>query len=93
MKITITHIIEDHQFSYREDGKTARLDYAILPDGKTLDYYSTYVPPELRGRQIAQMIVEFALDYAKTNHYKVMPSCSYVSSYIKRHPEYGDIVV
>ncbi|MBA3813207.1 MAG: N-acetyltransferase [Alphaproteobacteria bacterium] len=93
MNITIEHDKKNHQFFSMVEGKKALLDYTILPDGKTLDYYHTYVPPELRGHEIAGNIVKFALDYAVENHYRVIPSCSYVHSYIKRHLEYQDLVV
>lgn len=92
MNIIIKHNKEKHQFFSIIEEKIATLDYAILPDGKTLNYLSTYVPPELRGQQIGQMIVKFALEYAKTNKYKVIPSCSFVDSYIRRHPEYNDLL-
>jgi len=93
MNIVIEHHKDSHQFIYMEGGRTARLDYIVLPDGKTLDYHSTYVPPELRGQQIGQTLVKYALDYAKENHYKIIPSCSFVDAYIKRHPEYNKVLV
>lgn len=92
MNLVIEHDTENKRFFSIIEGKTAKLDYRILPDGKTLDYVHTYVPPELRGRQIAGQIVKVALDYAKEKHYKVIPSCSFVHSYIENHPEYKDVV-
>lgn len=91
--MNIEHDKENHQFISEVEGKVSHLKYKVLPDGKTLDYVSTYVPPELRGRQIAEQIVKTALDYAKENKYKVIPSCSYVHAYVERHPEYKDIVI
>ena len=93
MNIVIEHDQENSQFVSEIDGKISYLKYEMLPDGKTLDYLSTYVPSELRGRQIAGQITKFALDYAKENHYKVIPSCSYVQAYIESHPEYQDLVL
>lgn len=93
MNIVIEHDKKNHQFISEVEEKISHLKYTVLPDGKTLNYMSTYVPPELRGRQIAEQIVKFALDYAKENNYKIIPSCSYVDMYVKRHPEYNEIVV
>lgn len=93
MNIVVEHDKENHQFISEVEGKISHLKYEVLPDGKTLDYVSTYVPPELRGRQIAGQIVKFALDYAKENKLRVIPSCSFVQAYIKSHPEYNAIVV
>ena len=93
MEIKIIHDKEHHKFVCEIEGKISHLKYKVLPDGKTLDYRSTYVPPELRGRQIADQMVKAGLEYAKANKYKVIPSCSFVRAYIERHPEYKEIVV
>lgn len=93
MNILVEHDQKNHQFFSIIEGKTAKLDYLVLPDGKILDYVSTYVPPGLRGRQIAQQLAKSALDYAKENHLRVIPSCSFVQAYIQGHPEYNAVVV
>ena len=93
MKIVVEHDKEHHQFFSLIEGKKAKLDYGVLSDGVTLDYWSTYVPSELRGKQIAQQIVNAALNYAQENNYKVIPSCSFVQAYIESHPEYKKLVV
>lgn len=82
------HDKENFQFITVVDGKTSFLKYLILPDGKTLKYYHTFVPSELRGQNIGKNLVKFALDYAQTHHYKVVPSCPFVKAYIDLHPEY-----
>ncbi|HUX80325.1 MAG TPA: GNAT family N-acetyltransferase [Alphaproteobacteria bacterium] len=88
MTLIIEHDEKNKQFVAIVEGKAATLKYSISPDGKTLDYYSTFVPPELRGRHIGQDIVKFALDFAKENGYQVIPSCPFVKTYIDRHSEY-----
>ena len=92
MNITIEHDTEGHQFFSVIEGKRAWLNYTALPDGKTLDYRSTFTPPELRGKGIAGKIVKFALEYARENHYKVIPSCPYVRSYIEQDPQFRTLV-
>jgi uncharacterized protein len=91
MTLTVEHDEKNKQFVAIAEGKACTLEYSVLPDGKTLDYYSTFVPPELRGRHIGQNIVKFALDFAKENDYKIIPSCPFVKLYIDRHPEYRNI--
>ncbi|MBY0292574.1 MAG: N-acetyltransferase [Alphaproteobacteria bacterium] len=92
MTLAITHDKDHNQFMVIVEGKTATLKYSILADEKTLDYYSTYVPSELRGRQIGQELAKFALDFAVDNGYQVIPTCSFVEQFIKRNPEYKKIV-
>ena len=92
MELTITHDEENQQFVVLIDDKLSTLKYSISSDGKTLDYYSTFVPPELRERHLGRDLVKFALDFALQNNYKVNPSCPFVSHYIHRHPEYKKVL-
>ncbi len=90
--VTVMHEKSSQQFVAVVEGKTAYLDYDILNNGTLLDYHHTFVPPELRGRNIAQDIVKFALEYAKQNHLHIKPSCPYVERYIEKHPEYQSLI-
>ncbi|MBP6951939.1 MAG: N-acetyltransferase [Alphaproteobacteria bacterium] len=92
MTLAITHDKDRGQFVAIVDGKTATLKYSILADEKILDYYSTFVPSELQGRQIGQELAKFALDFAADNGYQVIPTCSFIEQFIKRHPEYKKLV-
>ena len=56
------------------------------------DFHHTYVPPELRGHEIASDLTTFALNYARTHHIWVIPSCPYVSAFIEKHPEFKDLI-
>jgi len=33
-----------------------------------------------------------ALDFARANHFRVVPLCPYVAAFIRRHAEYHDLV-
>jgi len=92
MDLQIQHQPTQKEFVAEINGKKAVLQYEILSNGKELDYYHTFVPPEFRGQKIGEKIVKFALDYAKQNHYQVIPSCPFVQIYIDRHPEYQTII-
>jgi uncharacterized protein len=52
----------------------------------------TLVPPELRGRGIAEHLVRAALAEARTQGRQVVPACSYVAKFIERHAEYRDLL-
>ena len=58
----------------------------------TLDFWHTYVPPELRGKGIAEELVRQALEDVRQRGYKVIPSCWYVRVYIDRHSQYQDLL-
>lgn len=92
MEYTIQHNAEQKQFYININGKVARLTYKISADSKTLDYYSTYVPGELRGKQIGNILVEFALDYAQQHHLKVIPTCPFVKLIVDRQGQYQHLL-
>ena len=90
--ITIEHDSDNNEFYSIVNGQTSRLSYVRLPDGKTLDFQSTYVPVELRGRRIGYYLVEAGLRYAQDNGLTVIPSCPFVKKFADNHPEYRDII-
>ncbi len=47
----------------------------------------TEVPPQLERRGFASMLVRAAFHYAKENGLDVLPVCSFVSAWVRRHPE------
>ena len=68
----------------------AVLEYT-MKDG--LHYFDhTEVPPELRGQGVAGQLAKAAFDHAVENGWKVVPACSYIEVYLRRHPEYSGII-
>ena len=67
------------------------LDFTL--SGSVAEFYHTGVPPAVEGRGIAADLVRVGLETARAWGWKVDPSCSYVSAYVRRHPEYADLVV
>jgi predicted GNAT family acetyltransferase len=53
----------------------------------------TFVPSRLRGKGVAQKLVEVALKHAMAEKLRVDPACSYVAAFIERRPEYKVMVV
>lgn len=90
-ELAIEHDQERMKFFVLIDDQEALLQYRKI-DHQTWDYYHTYVPPELRGRQIAGDIVHYALEYAKQHHLKIVPSCPFVADYIVNHSEYQNLI-
>ena len=59
---------------------------------KVLDFRSTLVPPHQRGKGIGTELVRKALDWARQEDYRIIPSCSFVARFIEENPEYQDLV-
>jgi predicted GNAT family acetyltransferase len=79
------------KFTALVEGEEAYLLYHPVGE-KVLDFASTYTPEDLRGRGIASALVRVALDYAREQQCRVVPSCWFVKGYIQRHPEYLELV-
>jgi len=91
MSTNVKHDKEAQKFFVLTEDMESKLNYDKIDD-KTLQYQSTFVPDELRNMGLAADIVKYALDYARNNNFKIIPSCSYVRNYISRHPEYEDLI-
>jgi predicted GNAT family acetyltransferase len=90
--IDIQHDPEAQRFYTILDGKEAYLAYSTRGEG-VLDYRHTFVPPELRGRQVAKLLVAEAFAYARESGFKVVPTCSYVAKQVERNSEYAELTV
>lgn len=81
---------ETHRFEISLDGETAFAEYRLLGDHITLPH--TVVPAALEGRGYASALAKAALGYARTHDLKVIPTCEFMAGYIKKHPEWQDLV-
>jgi uncharacterized protein len=73
------------------DGELAGFVQYRDRDG-ALDLVHTEVLPAFEGRGIAGRIAQFALEDARRQGRRVVPSCSYIARYIERRPELQDLV-
>ena len=60
--------------------------------GETISLIHTEVDPAFEGRGLAGRLARYSLDDARKRQLAVLPFCPYVQSWIKRHPEYADLV-
>ena len=83
---------ERHRYELVLGGKlAAHVDYR-LRGGDTIDLIHTEVAPEHEGMGLASQIARYALDDARSRGLKVAASCSYIAGYVRKHPEYGDLL-
>ena len=81
----VRHNKTAHRFEVAVDGALARADYRI--DGGVMQMFHTEVPVAFEGRGIAASLVRAAIAYARENGLRILPACSYVRVYMRRHPE------
>ncbi len=88
--VTVTHNEEAHRFEASIGGLRALMTYRRFPGRIVLAH--TEVPQPLERQGLAAKLARFALDFARVSHLQVVPLCSYVSNFIRKHPEYQDLV-
>jgi len=83
--LSIDHNVAQQRFEAHVDGLLCRCDYRM--SGSTMLIVHTEVPPQLEGRGIAAALVRATFEHARSAGFKVVPACSYVRAYVRRHPE------
>jgi uncharacterized protein len=90
MTLQVRHDPAARQFSVEVEGVTGVLDYGLHDGVMTITH--TGVPEAIGGRGVAGELTRFALETARAQGWKVVPMCSYAVVYLRRHPEYADLL-
>lgn len=80
-----------NRYELAVDGEVAFLTYRRR-DGHVLLVH-TEVPEVFRGRGYGGVLARHALDEARKAKQQVIVKCPFVTTWLKRHHEYDDIVV
>jgi uncharacterized protein len=85
----VVHNRSKSRFELEVGGQLAVAEYRRA--GDQMVFTHTEVPPQFRGRGLAERLVLFGLDAARQENLKVVPLCSYVAHVLQKHPEYRDL--
>ena len=88
--ITVRHNATASRYELEVASCLAVAEYVV--EGGRMVFTHTLVPPELRGRGIAETLVRAALEDARVKGRRVVPQCSYVAMFIRRHPEFQPLM-
>ena len=83
---------EKNRFELDVEGATAVIEFRKI-EPNILDLIHTEVPEALSGKGIASKLVLGALNYIRSNNLKLIPSCSFVQSYMNKHQEWNDLLL
>lgn len=79
------------RYEMHVNGELAGLvDYRLR--GQQISLVHTEVEPKFQGDHLATLLARFALDDARARNLTVLPFCPYINAWIKKHPEYTDLV-
>jgi predicted GNAT family acetyltransferase len=88
-------VVEDNPDARRYEARlgddvAGTIVYVLEPGRITLIH--TEVDPRFEGQGIASRLAAGALDDIRGRGLALVPMCSFVRSYLGRHPEYADLV-
>ena len=85
MSADVVHVPEQSRFQIGEGEEPAVLVYE-LGDGD-VSLLHTVVPRALEGQGLGSKLAEAAVGWARAEELDVVPVCSFVQAWMKRHPE------
>jgi predicted GNAT family acetyltransferase len=89
--MTVTDRPNELRYEIEVDGEVAGfLMYRVKPG--VLELVHTDVDPKWEGKGVGAALVQGALDDVRARGLKVRPYCPFVAAYIRRHPEYEELV-
>jgi uncharacterized protein (TIGR00251 family) len=79
------------RFEIRVGGELAGFVGYIL-NGSLIDLVHTEIDPRFRGGGLGGQLVRASLDSARDRGLAVLPTCPFIRSWIRKHPDYKDLV-
>jgi predicted GNAT family acetyltransferase len=85
--ISIVHDLSRNVFrAMSSDGiEIGHLEYRLI-DNEVVDFCHTFTRPEAQGKGVAGRMVKAGLDWAQQRRMRVIGSCSYVESFLRKNP-------
>lgn len=85
---TIEHKVAEKRFVVNFEGAEAVLHYTLSEGQKVgsptiIDFTSTFVPPQCRGKGLAEKLVRAGITWAKEQGYQLQASCWYAEKFIR----------
>ena len=91
MTTTVQDNREQQRFEVHVDGTLAGFAAYRLGDD-TVTFTHTEVEDDYEGEGLGSRLASGALDAARDAGLAVVPACQFIASYVKRHPEYVELV-
>lgn len=80
----------ESRFELTEQGQVAFADYQRRGDRLVIPHVES--PLALRGQGTAGRLMEGVVRHARAEGAKIVPLCAYAAAWLKRHPEFADVV-
>lgn len=68
------------------------VEYKLRQHDTVISLLHTEVLDAFQGKGLAAHLARYSLDDARRRGLAVLPFCTYIASWIKKHPDYSDLV-
>ena len=93
MNAAVNAAVTDHaarnRFELALAGGTAFIDYRRV--GQVLYLNHAEVPTTLSGHGVGTRLAQETLDLIRSRGERVVPVCSFIQDFVRRHPTYSDL--
>jgi hypothetical protein len=87
---TVDRVDEKNRYELRIDGQV--VGFAAYQDkGDQRVFYHTEINEAFSGRGLSTILITQAVTDARNTGKRIVPVCSFVAGFLKKHPEFGDI--
>jgi predicted GNAT family acetyltransferase len=87
----IQHNTNERRFEMHIDGKVSFMQYS--PINRGIEIKHTEVDKSLEGNGIAGVLARHAIQYARNNNLRILPSCPYMRVFMRQNTEYHDLIM
>jgi predicted GNAT family acetyltransferase len=91
MSNRIVHNADTHRYEIRVDGILAGFTQAF-EEGDVVTFPHTEIFEQFEGQGLASELVSGALDDVRVRGKKIVATCPYVARFVKKHPDYQDLL-
>lgn len=91
-RITTVDVPERSRYEGVIDGSSEEAVVAYTLENGVMTFTHTEVPEALEGQGVGSALVRYALDDARKRGLRVIPHCPFVGGFIRKHPEYADLL-
>jgi predicted GNAT family acetyltransferase len=91
VELVVADNAEQRRYEARQSSEVVGFILYRLDPGR-ITLIHTEVAPALEGKGIASQLVSGALDDIRRRGLTIVPICPFVRAYLRRHPEYADLV-
>lgn len=81
---------DERRYELQVGDQMTVVTYRLAPSRIT--FIHTRVPDALAGQGIASRMARYVLEDARRRGLEVVPICPYVAAFIRRHPDYRELV-